>query len=105
LDTGEEDVTAMQIFEVSLITTVTLEPEERKSLFKQDPASKGGGGFQAFLVGLQQRVQDDSKIELTVRDRERIARYAHDYKGGGWQGRLRRIFGRSLGQNLGRETN
>ena len=64
----------------------------------------GSTSFQAFLVALQGKtVQPENRLDLTVSDRERIARYAHDYKGGGWQGRLRKIFGRTLGANLGRE--
>jgi hypothetical protein len=87
------------------ITPITLNPQERDFLFAQDPKSKAGGGFQAFLVGLQQKVdRETGRAELTISDREKIARYAHDYKGGGWQGRLRKIFGRSLGANLGRDV-
>jgi class 3 adenylate cyclase/cellulose biosynthesis protein BcsQ len=82
-----------------------LNPEERSALFKQNPKSKSGGGFQAFLVGLQERVDTKTgRLELTTYDRERIARYAHDYRGGGWQLRLKKIFARTLGANLGRES-
>ena len=63
------------------------------------------GGFQAFLVNLQKKVQEDSnRIVLTIHDRERIARYAFDYRGGGWQARLQKIFGRTLGPSLGRKS-
>jgi len=31
---------------------------------------------------------------------DRIARYAFKYRNGGWQSRLRRIFGRTLGPTL-----
>jgi len=93
------------LYEVSKVVPVTLTQQEREFLSVQDPKSKSGGGFQAFLVGLQQRVDKKTgRLELTLADRERIARYAHDYKGGGWQGRLRKIFGRALGRGLGRET-
>ena len=98
-DIGEEE-----LFEVEKVISVVLTPQEREALFKQNPASKSAGGFQAFLVGLQKRVDSSTnRLELRLSDRERIARYAHDYKGGGWQGRLRKIFGRTLGSDLGRE--
>ncbi len=93
------------LYEVVGITPIALTEQERDCLFAIDPKTKGGGGFQAFLVGLQQRSDKGTgRLDLTLADRERIARYAHDYKGGGWQGRLRKIFGRTLGINLGRET-
>ncbi|MBI4659920.1 MAG: aspartyl-tRNA synthetase [Verrucomicrobia bacterium] len=86
------------------VRKVSLNQRERDCLFEQDPKTKGGGGFQAFLVGLQQKVEPSTGLmKLTISDRERIARYAHDYRRGGWQGRLRKIFARTLGQNLGRE--
>ena len=87
------------------LTEIILTEREREYLFAQDPKSKAGGGFQAFLVGLQKKVDKATgTTTLTLTDRERIARYAHNYKGGGWQGRLRKIFGRTLETNLGRET-
>ena len=90
-------------FDVVPIKKIRLQPEERESLFKQNPGSKQGGGFQAFIVQLQERMTEGSdELTLTLGDRERIARYAHDYRGGGWQGRLRKIFGRALGADLGR---
>ena len=104
LNPDEEDSETMELYEANKIVSVMLEPAERQSLFEQDPASRRGGGFQALLVNLQRKVKDDIGLDLTVQDRERIARYAHDYSGGGWQGRLRRIFGRSLGENLGRDA-
>lgn len=102
LNPSEEDSVPMKLSEAKKILVVVLEPEEYASLSEQDPASRGGGGFQALLVNLQERVKD-MQLDLTVQDRERIARYAHDYRSGGWQGRLRKIFGRSLGNNLGRD--
>lgn len=92
-----------RLYEVIALKTILLTPDERDALFRQKPDTKQGGGFQAFLVKLQERMQPDSnELTLTVYDRERIARYAFDYRGGGWQARLKRIFGRTLGQNLGR---
>lgn len=93
------------LYEVIAIVKVTLTTAERDALLKQDPASKHGGGFQAFLVKLQSRVDPKSnELILTIEDRERIARYAHDYRSGGWQARLRKILGRTLGANLGRQV-
>ena len=97
------DVVLLELYEVTRIITVDLTEEEKAELFGQDPSSRSGGGFQALLVSLQERVKDN-KLDLNIADRERIARYAHDYRSGGWQGRLRKIFGRTLGSNLGRES-
>lgn len=55
------------------------------------------------LVGLQEKLNRETRaLVLDGRDLERIARYAFDYERGGWQGRLTRIFGRTLGPTLGR---
>ena len=92
-----------RLFEVVGLMVVRLTGAERQALLQQDPKTKSLGGFQAFLVNLQKKVQGDTnRLVLTMRDRERIARYAHDYRGGGWQARLRKIFGRTLGADLGR---
>jgi MinD-like ATPase involved in chromosome partitioning or flagellar assembly/class 3 adenylate cyclase len=92
------------IFDAFSIVPVTLTEGERRALFDQPPETASRGGFQAFLVGLQKKVNlDTNTLELTVVDRERIARYAHDYRGGGWQAKLRKIFARTLGSALGRD--
>lgn len=93
----------MKLFRAIRIVSIELKDEELAELYGQDPESRGGGGFQALLVALQEKVKDKRRLDLTLSDRERIARYAHDYRSGGWQGRLRKIFGRTLGTNLGRE--
>jgi class 3 adenylate cyclase len=103
LNSGDEDPVQLELYEARKIVVVELKPEEYEALSEQDPASRGGGGFQSLLVSLQERVSRDRRLPLTVQDRERIARYAHDYRSGGWQGRLLKIFGRSLGNNLGRD--
>ena len=108
VEVGEAEVPTQQggfvlerLYEVIALKTILLTPDERDALFQQKPDTKQGGGFQAFLVKLQERMEPDSnELTLTVDDRERIARYAFDYRGGGWQARLKRIFGRTLGQNL-----
>jgi cellulose biosynthesis protein BcsQ/class 3 adenylate cyclase len=101
--TRKGNVEFERLFELVSFVTVHLTDSERDALFQQDPKTKSLGGFQAFLVNLQKKVQEDSnRIVLTVHDRERIARYASDYRGGGWQARLLKIFGRTLGRGLGR---
>jgi MinD-like ATPase involved in chromosome partitioning or flagellar assembly/class 3 adenylate cyclase len=98
------DFVFQPLYEVVAITFVKLTKAERDALFQQPPSTKLTGGFQAFLVKLQKHVQPDSnELKLTIEDRERIARYAFDYRSGGWQARLRKIFGRTLGATLGRE--
>ena len=83
---------------------VVLNTVELDILFKQDPATAGKGGFQGFLVYLQEKCdRTTGKILLSVDDLEKISHYAFDFKNGGWQNRLLSIFERSLGSNLGRE--
>jgi hypothetical protein len=82
---------------------ITLTVGELAELDRQNPATKANGGFQGLLVTLQQKVDRFTReLVLDGRDLDRIARYAFDYKRGGWQGRLTRIFGRTLGPTLGR---
>lgn len=83
-----------------------LNREEREELFRQDPSSRRDGGFQSFLVRLQEQYRPGTEeIGLTDEDVEDIARHAFDYKQGGWEERLITIFGRHLGPRLGREKN
>ena len=82
---------------------VVLTPEELELLDRQDPSTASDGGFQKMLVDFQKRVRrGTSELKLTDDDIERIAKYAFDFKNGGWQNRLVGIFGRALGPNLGR---
>jgi hypothetical protein len=84
--------------------TVILNAEEIGELDRQNPATRGNGGFQAMLVTLQMRVnRATGAMTLEASDLARIARYAFDYRSGGWQQRLLRIFGRTLGPTLGRQ--
>lgn len=82
---------------------VVLTAEEIGELRRQNPSTAGDGGFQGLLVRLQKNV-DASSGELTLSDDDlrRIPMYAFDYNNGGWESRLRRAFGRTLGPNLGR---
>lgn len=82
---------------------VTLTPSETTVLFRQNPKTSQDGGFQGFLVSLQNRInRTTGEIELTAQDLERVPRYAFDYGNGGWENRLVDIFGRVLGNRLGR---
>ena len=84
---------------------IVLNAEEIALLDKQDPSTRGGGGFQRLMVDLQQRLRRGvSELKLTDDDLERIPQYAFDYEQGGWEDRLIGIFGRTLGPNLGRES-
>lgn len=81
---------------------IELTRDELAELDRQNPETKDDGGWQGLLVGLQEKVnRATSELVLDGRDLERIARYAFHYKRGGWQARLMRIFGRTLGPTLG----
>jgi hypothetical protein len=61
----------------------------------------GQGGFQSFLSRLQRNFSPyEGTVSITPEDLERIKRYAFGYGNGGWEGRLKAIFSRSLGQKL-----
>jgi hypothetical protein len=75
---------------------------ELKDLLKQSPNSSNDGGFQSYLVQLGYRVDDISgELDLDNEDINRIGKYATSYGGGGFQSRIFRIFGRTLGPALG----
>ncbi len=83
--------------------TVKLNPSEIEILDRQDPVTEQDGGFQKLLVDLQYSLKRQSgALPLTDEHEEKIPRYAFDYKNGGWEDRLKSIFFRTLGQNLGR---
>jgi hypothetical protein len=85
---------------------VLLTTDEIGELDRQRPSTRSDGGFQGMLVDFAFRVnRRTGRLDLTPRDIERIPRYAFDYRRGGWQKRLQRIFGRSLGPSLGRRQN
>ena len=82
---------------------VFLNSFEIAELDRQRPSTRSDGGFQGMMVDFAFRVDRRSgRLALTPRDLERIPRYAFDYRRGGWQKRLQRIFGRNLGPSLGR---
>lgn len=71
--------------------SVTLSEGALSTLLR--PA-RGQGGYQAFFEKLQRQVDRMTRqLSLTPEDQERIQRYIRRYGGGGWQSRLRRIFG------------
>jgi hypothetical protein len=85
------------------VMNVNLTPGEIAELDKQDPATARDGGFQSLMVSLQNRVnRKTGSIRLTPKDLERIPKYAFDFRKGGWEDRLKRTFGRTLGPKLGR---
>ena len=85
--------------------TVTLTKDEVVSLFEQQPTTATDGGFQGLFVKLQgQFDQTTNDLALDDDDLRRIPQYAYDYRQGGWQDRLERIFARTLGPMLGRDT-
>jgi hypothetical protein len=82
---------------------VKLNPSEMEILDRQDPVTEQDGGFQKLLVDLQYSLnRQTGALSLTDEHEEKIPRYAFDYKNGGWEDRLKGIFSRTLGQNLGR---
>jgi hypothetical protein len=84
---------------------VILSTQEMEILFLQDPRTRRRGGYQSFLVQLQRKTDRASgNLILTATDLEKIPRYAFDYGNGGWEDRLRGIFERHLGSQLGRES-
>jgi hypothetical protein len=82
---------------------VTLDTNEIDEIDKQDPSTAKDGGFQGLMVSLQKRInRSTGQLHLTADDLRRIPMYAFDYRNGGWEDRLKRAFGRSLGPKLGR---
>jgi len=80
---------------------VHLDASEIAELDRQAPCTKSNGGWQALLVTLQCLVERQTgRLVLTSTLLERIHRYAFNYRRGGWQARLQRIFGRTLGPTL-----
>lgn len=78
-----------------------LNRSEMEALFRQAPSTKGDGGFQSLLVGLQESCdQTTGAIIVTMKQRMRIRMYAFKYGNGGWETRLLDAFGRHLGRGL-----
>ena len=80
---------------------VVLNAAEIAELDKQDPETAKDGGFQSLMVRLQKRVaRATGRLTLTADDLRRIQAYAFNYGNGGWEDRLTRAFGRTLGPRL-----
>ena len=85
---------------------VVLTASEIQMLDRQNPSSERNGGWQGLIVRLQRSLnRATGEIVLEARDVARIGRYALAYGNGGWESRLRAIFGRTLGPNLGNQAN
>lgn len=67
----------------------------------------GNGGFQNFIRALRERAEPLSDGVLLRFDREQLGQlvfymiYGWDKGRGGYQGRLRKAFGRALGEKMG----
>ena len=82
---------------------VILNEAEIAEIDKQDPSTAPDGGFQGLMVSLQRRIdRTTGALHLTADDLRRIPMYAFDYDKGGWEDRLKKAFGRTLGPKLGR---
>lgn len=85
------------------VLIVKLDSAEIFEIDKQDPSTARDGGFQGLMVSLQKRIdRSTGELDLTPDDLRRVPMYAFDYKNGGWEDRLKRAFGRTLGSKLGR---
>lgn len=80
---------------------IKLSKAEYAELKKQDPSKNSRGGFQSFLINLQNRVNKNTlEIELNQTDLARIEKYKSDPKAGGFQSRFLKIFGRHFPSNF-----
>lgn len=77
-------------------TVHRLSGDEIKDL--HDPANtRGTGGWQSLFASLQKSFDKATgTIRLSPEQRARIYYYIHNYGGGGWQDRAKRIFRREL---------
>ena len=84
---------------------LVLDADEIDALFEQDPATAKDGGFQSLMVRLQKNFRSGTQeLRIDDQDLDDIQRYAFDYRQGGWETRLMRIFLRNLGPTLGRQS-
>lgn len=63
--------------------------------------AQGTGGFQALQERLIAELENGSKVTFDDAQLGEVIRYMTQYKGGGFQGRLRAAFERSLREQLG----
>ncbi len=67
----------------------------KKEFLALNQPHRGRGGFQTLQASLQRRVNRRSRVlELNGADIERIIRYSREYKGGGFQSTLQKVFGK-----------
>jgi len=80
---------------------ILLNAEETGVLLKQDPATRGQGGWQNLMLNFQDRLNKTTgELSLGDSDLDNIRRYAFSRGNGGWEQRLGEIFGRHLGPKL-----
>lgn len=75
---------------------IKLASWEMKELKKPE----GDGGHQAFHRWLYEKLQEDGSMEFSDEEFGRLVRHM-GYGGGGFQGRLRKIFARPISELLG----
>lgn len=74
------------------VVVIRLSPDEFRLLMER---VRGQGGFQTFFAELQNRIHKGTrKLPLYPPDIDRICRHGREPKKGGFQGKLRKIFGR-----------
>jgi len=80
--------------------TIFLNEKESAALYQTKSEQRDGGGFQALLVRFQERLDDETgQLELSREELAMIQRH-FNFARGGYQGRLKRIFGRHFPPSL-----
>jgi len=75
--------------------TIKLSRLELGELMKHDPASEFKGGFQRLLIGIQYRVNKQTgEVTLFDPEMDAIIRHCRNASKGGWQGSIKKIFGK-----------
>ena len=76
--------------------TIFLNFKEWNTLHRTKRADRSKGGFQSFMVKMQDRADyNTGALELNSHDVDTIRRY-YNYDNGGYESRLRKIFSRHL---------
>lgn len=89
-------MTPEQILLGNWIERIVLDNDDTAELMRP---IVGQGGWQRLLGQLQALLgQATGDMNLSDEERDCICRYAFDYGNGGWENRLRQIFGRHLGK-------
>ena len=76
--------------------TLVLNKSEMGHIYLTKREERGNGGFQSFMVHLQQHLDPDTgALQVSDLDIAKVQAMANHANGaGGFQGRLRKIFGR-----------